>query len=133
MKESFIKKLAFYRAKKIFTPEYFKTVTDSWYLDELFVFEEFKIGKEERKPTEEEKDIYMKELSNLFDDYRDRYYGEPLAQDCYSKCIDCFDKLLNIIEYGNEKCRCFEIDEETIKKVKNLGNIFVNKHNEFCK
>lgn len=27
----------------------------------------------------------------------------------------------------------FNIDEDTIKQLKTIGNIFVKKHNEFCK
>lgn len=39
----FIKKLAEIRAQEIFTPEYFEKVTDSWYLDEKFRFEELQV------------------------------------------------------------------------------------------
>ena len=39
MTKEFIKKLAESRADCIFQPEYYKHVTDSWYLDEKFGFE----------------------------------------------------------------------------------------------
>ena len=132
MKESFIKKLAEARAQEIFTAEYFKHVTDSWYLDEKFRFEQMQVAPDWNNPTKEEADIYMKYLDKLFDSYRDKYYGGPLAQDAYGKCIDCVDKILKVIEYGNKNYHLFEIDDETIKKIKDIGNIFVKKHNEFC-
>ena len=34
---------------------------------------------------------------------------------------------------ANEKLHQFNIDEDTIKEIKRIGNIFVDKHNEFCK
>ena len=132
MSENFIKKLAELRANEIFTPEYFQKVTDSWYLDEKFKFKGHQVGTEGRKPTEKEADLYMKYLDELFDQYKDKFYGGPLAQDAYSKCIDYIDKILNVIEYGNKNYHLFEIDEETIRKIKDIGNIFVNKHNSFC-
>ena len=134
MHESFIQKLARTRADKIFTPEFYKTVTDSWYFDELLVFEKYQIGVGEktRYPNRKEKDLYMKWMSDYFEEYKDKYYGGPLAQDAYGKCIDCIDKILKVIEYGNENYHLFEIDDETIKKIKDIGNIFVYKHNEFC-
>lgn len=133
MSNEFIKHLAELRAKEIFTPEYFQHVTDSWYLDEKFKFKDHQVGIEGRKPTEKETDIYMKYLDELFDSYKDQFYGGPLAQDAYGKCIDHIDKILKVIEYGNTKYHLFEIDEETIQKIKDIGNIFVNKHNSFCK
>lgn len=132
MSESFIKHLAKTRAEELFTKEYFLKVTDSWFLDELFRFEGCQIGVEAREPNEDEKDIYMKYMSQFFDEYKDKWYSGPLAQDCYSQCIDCFDKLLKLIDYGNKKFQEFNIDDDTIKKIKDLGNVFVNKHNEFC-
>ena len=108
MNGDFIKKFAEIRAEQIFTPDYFTKVTDSWYFDEKFRFENLKVGKEQRYPNKKESDIYMGYLSDLFDKYRDKYYGEALAQDCYSKCIDCFDRLLQYIEYG-KKCRWNQI------------------------
>ena len=133
MTEHFIKHLAEDRAEKIFTKEYFTTVTDSWYLDEKFRFEELKVDTSNRKPTKKETDIFMKYLDELFDKYKDKFYSGPLAQDAYGKCIDYIDKILKVIEYGNEKYSEFSIDDELIRKIKNIGNIFVNKHNEFCK
>lgn len=133
MKKEFIINLAKKRAKEIFTPEYFKHVTDSWYLDELFKFEGIKVGLESRVPNQKEKDIYMEYMSKYFDEYQEKFYSGPLAQDCYSQCIDCFDKLLKLVEYGNTHHTEFNIDDETIKKIKDLGNIFVYKHNAFCK
>lgn len=132
MTESFIQKLAESRADCIFQAEYYKHVTDSWYLDEKFRFEDLKVGPEGRKPTKKEADIYMGYLADLFEEYKDKWYGGPLAQDAYGKCIDCIDKILKVIEYGNENYHLFEIDDETIKKIKEIGNIFVEKHNKFC-
>ena len=133
MSESFIQKLAEARAKEIFTPEFYQQVTDSWYLDEKFRFEDLKVGQENRKPNEKEADIYMKHLNSFFEKYKDKYYGDALAQNAYGECIDYFRKVLNIIDEANEKCSQFNIDTETIKKLKDLANIFVYKHNEFCK
>lgn len=132
MTEEFIKKLAEHRAKEIFTPEYFERVTDSWYFDEKFAFKGKKVGVESRKPSDKEADLYMKYLDELFYNYKDQFYGGPLAQDAYGKCIESIDKILKVIEYGNKNYHLFEIDEETIQKIKDIGNIFVNKHNAFC-
>lgn len=131
--ESFIKKLAEIRANEIFTPEFYQHVTDSWYLDELFNFENHQIGIESRKPNKNEKDLYMKYLSDYFDEYEDRFYPDGLAQSCYGSCIDNFKKIFDLINYGNKKYSNFNIDEETIQKLKDIANIFVTKHNEFCK
>ncbi len=70
MTDRFIKNLAHSRADSIFTPEYYKHVTDSWYLDEKFGFENLKVGPNGRKPTEEEADLYMGYLLDLFKKYR---------------------------------------------------------------
>lgn len=133
MTESFIKKLAESRAEEIFTAEYYKHVTDSWYLDEKFRFEDLKVGTEGRKPTKKEADIYMGYLTDLFEKYRDKWYGDVLAQDYYGKCIDFFHRIFDTIEIGNKTYSQFNIDEETIQKLKDIANIFVIKHNEFCK
>ena len=133
MTESFIQKLAEARAEEIFTSDYYKHVTDSWYLDEKFRFEDLKVGPEGRKPTKKEADVYMGYLSDLFEKYRDKWYGDVLAQDRYARCIGFFDQIFNEIEYSNEHYTKFNIDEETVKKLKDLANIFVYKHNEFCK
>lgn len=133
MNESFIQKLAKSRAEELFTAEYYLHVTDSWYLDEKFKFEDLQVGFKSRKPTKKEADIYMGYMQDYFDEYKDKFYGGPLAQDAYGKCIDCIDKILKIIEYGNTNYHLFNIDEKTIQQIKDLGNIFVNKHNEFCK
>lgn len=133
MTEHFIKKLAESRAEEIFTSEYYKHVTDSWYLDEKFRFEDLQVGHEGRKPTETEADTYMGYMSYLFEKYRDKWYGDVLAQDYYAKCIDFFQQIFDTIEIGNKTYSQFNIDEETIKKLKDIANIFVKKHNEFCK
>lgn len=133
MSESFIQKLAEERADCIFQPEYYKHVTDSWYLDEKFRFEELQVGPEGRKPTKKEADVYMGYLSDLFEKYRDKWYGDVLAQDYYAKCIGFFHQIFDTIEIGNKTYSQFNIDEETIKKLKEIANIFVTKHNEFCK
>lgn len=132
LSEEFIKKLAQARAEELFTREYYQHVTDSWYLDEKFRFEGMKVGKESRKPTEEEKDIYMDFLSKYFESYKDKFYSCELAQDCYGQCIDEFREIFKIIEYGNQNYSKFEIDEQTIRNLKDIANIFVRKHNEFC-
>lgn len=132
MTEGFIKKLAESRADCIFQSEYYKHVTDSWYLDEKFRFEDLQIGPEGRKPTKKEADIYMGYLVDLFEKYRDKWYGDVLAQDYYGKCIGFFQQIFDTIEIGNKTYSKFNIDEETIKKLKDIANIFVYKHNEFC-
>ena len=133
MTESFIKKLAEFRAAEVFTPEFYKHVTDSWYLDEKFRFEDLHVGPEGRKPTKKEADIYMGYLADLFEKYRDKWYGDVLAQDYYAKCIGFFHQIFDTIEIGNKTYSQFNIDEETIQKLKDIANIFVKKHNEFCK
>ena len=132
LSEEFIKKLAKTRADELFTREYYQHVTDSWYLDEKFRFEGMKVGKESRKPLMEEAEIYMGFLSGMFDSYKDKFYSCELAQDCYGKCIDEFRKIFECIEYGNRNYSKFEIDEQTIRNLKDIANVFVRKHNEFC-
>ena len=132
MRKVFIKDLAEARAKSLFTKDFFLTVTDSWYLDELFRFENKTKEMFGKNPRRTEKDYYMELMSNLFNSYEDKFYSGPLAQSAYGECINCFDKLLRIIEQSNKKFSQFNIDEDTIKKIKDLGNIFVYKHNEFC-
>ena len=131
MTERFIKNLAYSRANCIFQPEYYKHVTDSWYLDEKFRFEDLQIGH--RKPTEEEADIYMNYLCEYFEQYKDKWYGDALAQDYYARCIGFFKQIFDTIEIGNATYSKFNIDEETINKLKELANIFVKKHNELSK
>lgn len=133
MTERFIKNLANSRADSIFTPEYYKHVTDSWYLDEKFRFEDLGVGSEGRKPTEEEVDIYMKYLCEYFEQYKDKWYGDALAQNYYGKCIEFFKQIFDTIEIGNKTYSKFNIDKDTIKQLKTIANIFVKKHNEFCK
>lgn len=133
MTEEFIKKLAELRASEIFTPEFYQKVTDSWYLDELFNFENHQIGIEARKPNKKEKDLYMKYLSDYFNEYEDKFYSDVLAQSCYGSCINHFKKIFEFIDHGNKSYSQFNIDEDTIQKLKDIANIFVTKHNEFCK
>lgn len=133
MTEHFIKNLAYARANCIFQPEYYKHVTDSWFLDEMFRFEDLQVGPKGRKPTKKEAEIYMKYLSEYFEQYKDKWYGDALAQDYYGKCIGFFKQIFDTIEIGNAKYSKFNIDEDTIKQLKNIANIFVSKHNEFCK
>lgn len=133
MTESFIQKLAEARAKEIFTPDFFLHNTDSWFLDEVFRFEGLKVGEDGRKPYEKELDIYMKYMNSLFQEYKDKYYGDALAQNAYGECIDFFHRIFDTIEIANKTCSQFNIDEETIQKLKDIANIFVYKHNEFCK
>ena len=133
MTKYFIKKQAELRAEELFTPEYYKHVTDSWFLDEMFRFEDLQIGPKGRKPTKKEAEVYMGYLSYLFEKYKDKWYGDVLAQDCYGKCIDFFHQILDTIEIGNKTYSQFNIDEETIQKLKDIANIFVTKHNKFCK
>lgn len=133
MTERFIKNLAYSRADSIFTAEYYKHVTDSWYLDEKFGFENLKVGPNGRKPTSEEADIYMKYLCEYFEQYKDKWYGDVLAQDYYGRCIGFFKQIFDTIEIGNKTYSQFNIDEDTVQKLKDIANIFVYKHNEFCK
>ena len=133
MTKEFVQKLAKLRADEIFTPEYFQHVTDSWYFDELHEFKSKKYGVDGRRPTKQEKEWYGDAISDLFDEYKEKFYAGELAQDCYGKCIDCFSKIFKYIEYGNKNYSKFNIDEETVQKLKDLANIFVYKHNEFCK
>lgn len=132
MTKEFVYKLAKLRAEEIFTPEYFQHVTDSWYFDELTEFRSKKYGVEGRHPTKQEREWYGDAISDLFDEYKEKFYAGELAQDCYGKCIDNFSKIFKYIEYGNKYYSKFDIDEETIKKLKDIANIFVYKHNEFC-
>ena len=127
LSKEFIQKLAQVRADELFTKDFYQTVTDSWYLDEKFRLDFMRVGKERRRPTEEEIDIYMDFLSEYFDSYKEKIYSCELAQDCYGKCIDEFRKIFEFIEYGNKNYSKFEIDEQTIKNLKDIANVFVKK------
>ena len=132
MNKELIMKLAQKRAEELFTPEFYQHVTDSWYLDEKFRFEDLQVGSTGRKPTKHEAGIYMKYLDDLFREYEDRFYSDTLAQSCYGSCINHFKKIFEFIDYGNKTYSKFNIDEETIQKLKDLANIFVYKHNSFA-
>ena len=103
LSENFIKKLAQRRAEQIFTKEYFKSVTDSWYMDELFYFEEIEIGVEGRKPIQLEIDMYMDELSKLFTEYENSYYGDTYATISYKHYKNILTQLLDTINKDQEK------------------------------
>ena len=132
MNKEFILKLAQKRAEQLFTTDFFQHVTDSWYFDEKLRFEHSRVDLENRYPTKDEVDIYMKYLDNLFIEYEDKFYPYGLAQNCYCECINNFKNIFELIDYGNKTYSKFNIDEATIKKLKELANIFVYKHNEFC-
>lgn len=132
MEKEFILKLAQKRAEELFTTDFFHHVTDSWYFDEKLRFEHSRVDLENSHPTKDDVDIYMKYLDDLFREYENKLYSYELAQNCYGTCINHFTKILKIIDYGNKTCSQFNIDEDTIKKLKELANIFVYKHNEFC-
>lgn len=72
MTEAFIKKLAEARASEIFTGEYFQTVTDSWYFDEKFRFEQLQVAPDWNNPTKKEANIYMNYLDELLDLYKEK-------------------------------------------------------------
>lgn len=132
MEKEFILKLAQKRAKELFTTDFFHHVTDSWYFDEKLRFEHSRVDLENSHPIKDDVDIYMKYLDDLFREYENKLYSYELAQNCYGTCINHFTKIFKIIDYGNKTCSHFNIDEDTIKKLKELANIFVYKHNEFC-
>ena len=132
MEKEFILKLAQKRAEELFTTEFFQHATDSWYFDEKLRFEHSQVDLENTYPTKDEVDIYMKYLDDLFIEYEDMLYSYELAQNCYGKCINHFMNIFKLIDYGNKTYSQFNIDEDTIKKLKELANIFVYKHNEFC-
>ena len=132
MEKEFILKLAQKRAEELFTTDFFHHVTDSWYFDEKLRFEHLRVDLENSHPTKDDVDIYMKYLDDLFREYENKLYSYELAQNCYGTCINHFTKIFKIIDYGNKTCSHFNIDEDTIKKLKELANIFVYKHNEFC-
>ena len=132
MEKEFILKLAQKRAEELFTTDFFHHVTDSWYFDEKLRFEHSRVDLENSHPTKDDVDIYMKYLDDLFREYENKLYSYELAQNCYGTCINHFTKIFKIIDYGNKTCSHFNIDEDTIKKLKELANMFVYKHNEFC-
>ena len=132
MEKEFILKLAQKRAEELFTTDFFHHVTDSWYFDEKLRFEHLRVDLENSNPTKDDVDIYMKYLDDLFREYENKLYSYELAQNCYGTCINHFTKIFKIIDSGNKTCSHFNIDEDTIKKLKELANIFFYKHNKFC-
>ena len=132
MEKEFILQLAQKRAEELFTTDFFQHVTDSWYFDEKVRFECLQDRLENSNSIKDEVDIYMKYLDAMFIEYEDKFYPYELAQNCYGECINHFSNILGLINYGNKTYSQFNIDEDTIKKLKELANIFAYKHNEFC-
>lgn len=130
MTDAFIKSLAEIRAKELFTREFFETCTDSWYGDEVFRFKDFKVGKESRQPTEEETDKYMGWMLKLKDIYQDNFYDIENAVSAYGDIIDKLRNILNEIEECKKRYKEFECPDDITIKLKQVGNYFVNIHNE---
>lgn len=130
MSDDFIKTIATNRAKELFTKEFFNICTDSWYLDEKFRFESFKVGKDQRKPTEEESDKYMGWLQLYKDNYQDNYFSIENAVCSYSQIIDEIRDIVEQIEEYKKRYKDFECPVDITLKLKQVGNYFVNIHNE---
>lgn len=126
----FIETLAECRAKELFTKEFFETCTDSWYGDELNRFMYYtKIGKESRKPTEEEIDAYMSFLCNFKDEYYDNLFTIKNALGYYGAIINRLREVVDIIDEAKNKSKAFECTDDIYNHLKSIGNYFVNKYN----
>ena len=130
MSDKFIKAIAERRAEKLFTKEFFRTCTDSWYLDEQFEFEGHEVGVNGRHPSPEESDKYMGYMIKLKDKYQDDFFSTENAVCAYSGIIDRLRDIIESIDEFNTKYKEFECTDGIIKNIKNIGNYFVYKYNE---
>lgn len=127
LSENSIKRLAQQRAESIFTKEYFKFVTDSWYMDELFRFEEIEIGEEGRKPIQLEIDIYMSELNKLFKEYENKYYGDVYATTSYKHYKNTLAQLLETMNNDQETNECVVIPDNIKELLNSVLEYFEEK------
>lgn len=130
LSDSFIKHIAEARAKEIFTKEFFKTCTDSWYDDEQNRFEGFEVGPKARKPYLEETNKYMNYLNQFKNEYYDNLFSSENAMSYYSPIINKLKEIIGIIDEAKEKSKAFECPTDIILKIKQIGNYFVDKYNE---
>lgn len=130
MSDKFIKAIAEKRAEKLFTKEFFKTCTDSWYLDEQFEFEGHEVGINGRHPSPEESDKYMGYMVKLKDKYQDDFFSTENTVCAYSTIIDELRDVIDYIEKCKEKYKDFECPADITLKLKQVGNYFVNIYNE---
>lgn len=133
MNNDFIKSLAELRAKELFTKDFFRTCTDSWYLDEVFRFKNQHVGKNGRKPTEIEVDKYMICMQLFKDSYQDNYFGIENALVSYSQIIDGLRDILKQIEECKKKYKNFTCPDDIITEINQVGNYFVNMYNSELK
>ena len=133
LSESFIKHIAETRAKEIFTKEFFETVTDSWYFDEMDRFEVSEVTSSFRKPFKKEVDTYMSYLSKFKDEYYDNLFSSENAMGFYAPIINKLRDIVNIIDEAKEKSKAFECPSNITLKIKQIGNYFVDKYNEELK
>ena len=133
LSESFIKHIAETRAKEIFTKEFFETVTDSWYFDEMDRFEVSEVTSSFRKPFKKEVDTYMSYLSKFKDEYYDNLFSSENAMGFYAPIINKLRDIVNIIDEAKEKSKAFECPSDITLKLKQIGNYFVDKYNEELK
>ena len=131
MTKEFLHKVAEHRANEIFTPEYFEKATDSWYYDEKDYFESLKCGVKQTKPSEEDTEIYMDKLYELFYKKEDEYFGNDNAKWSYKGCLNATNQLLELIEKDSERYKKFEVDEEIINKLSDVRNFFKEKIETF--
>ena len=74
----------------------------------------------------------MKCLENLKDKYEDNFFSAELAQSDYGICISHIKSILDTISKYSTIHSKFKVDDNVIQQIKDIGNIFVKKHNEFC-
>ena len=130
MSEDFIKNIALARAKKLFTKDFFETCTDSWYEDERDWFENCEVGKERKNPSEKDVSIYMSNMQEQFNIYQDNYFGIENAVCSYGHIINEIRDIVEQIEEYKKRYKEFECPDDITLKLKQVGNYFVNIHNE---
>ena len=130
LSDSFIKHIAESRAKELFTKEFFETVTDSWYYDEMNRFETCEVTSSFRNPVEEEIDKYMTNMCRLKDEYYDNLFSSENAMGYYAPIINRLHEIIDIINEAKEKSKAFECTPDITMKLKQIGNYFVDKYNE---
>lgn len=131
MTKEFLHKVAEHRANKIFTKEYFEKATDSWYHDELFHFQSLKCGVKQTPPTEEDTEIYMDKLYELFYKKEDEHFGTDNAKWSYKGCMNSTNQLLELIEKDMERYSKFEVDKEIVDKLVEVRDFFKAKFETF--
>lgn len=112
-----VEEMAEDRAEELFTEDFFDTMTDSWYLDEVFKFEENGLDDEDTSR-------YMDVLVRLKDVYYDRLFPNQRSN---AACMHFANELSAVvagIEEAKGKLSGFNVDDTVTDKLADVINTF---------